>query len=57
MAFDSFIRVIKQASDHTHRFLSCMETLSGNTNEVGSVEDLVFALRNNILKANRLAVA
>jgi len=31
--------------------------LNGNTNEVGSKEDLVFALRNNILKVNEVAVA
>jgi hypothetical protein len=31
--------------------------LNGNTTEVASKEDLVFALRNNILKVNEVAVA
>jgi len=31
--------------------------LNGKTNEVASREDLVFALRNNILKANEVALA
>ncbi len=33
------------------------KALNGNTNEVASREELVFALRNNILKANEVAIA
>ncbi len=34
-----------------------IKRLNGKTNEVGSKEDLVFALRNNLVKVNTLALA
>jgi len=41
----------------SNRLKHGIKRLNGKTNEVASKEELVFALRNNILKANEVAVA
>jgi len=50
--------LIMQASDDTFTDLTkVLNALNGNTNEVASKEDLVFALRNNSLKGSEVAFA
>ena len=45
-----------QASDVTLRLIRSNETLNDKV-ELGTQEDLVFALNNNMLKVNELAFA
>jgi len=40
-----------------NRLINYINALNGNTNEVGSREDLVATLRNNMVKVNTVALA
>jgi hypothetical protein len=44
-----------QASVGVIRFISRHQALNGKTNEVGTREDLVAALKNNTLKVTEVA--
>ena len=41
----------------SNRYKKGIKALNGKTEKVASKEDLVFALQNNILKANEVALA
>jgi len=51
------MEVMIQASDDISRSTKYIDALNGKTNEVGTREDLVAALRNMTVKANNVAFA
>ncbi len=50
-----FVVVVMQASVVDIRLTSGRRNTNGNNSQVGSKEDLVFALRNNLLEATEVA--